>query len=174
MPRASGRSVSQMAPRPTQAAPSPSPELTGFFEHPANFAVLKSINDPSPPISLRALAWFVSNGVEDDDLRKDYELKLRSFTRRRFDPFRRCERLDLRVGSDVVTTTIGQMNFFRWMIEVGLWQFVANNRARVSAEVARRTNAASRALSACPKGGATASNTPGFSQVCGRHVVVFD
>ena len=145
-----------------------------FYQSSEHFAVLRAINGSAPPISLRALAWFVSNGVEDGKIREDYERNLRAHTRRRFDPFRRCDRMVLTVGSDSVITTVGQMNFFKWMIERGLWKFVADNRARVSAEVARRSSATPRAASNTGECGVVVTCAPGFSQVCGRHVVVFD
>jgi hypothetical protein len=158
------------------------PVLADFYQKAENFAVLRDINGSSPLVSLRALAWFVSNGVEDAQMREDYERNLRAFTRRKFDPFRRCDRLVLAVGSDSVVTTVGQMNFFKWMIERGLWKFVAENRARVSAEVARRSVASARVSAKASRSGGARSNgdagqaacMSGFSQVCGRHVVVFD
>lgn len=153
-------------------------DLSEFFQAPVNFAVLRTVNGSAPPISLRALSWFVSNGIEDEDVRKDYEDQLRKYTRRRFDPFRRCDRLSLHLGPDSVTTTIGQMNFFRWMIQRGLWKFVVDNSAKVSAEVARRCTSAARGGSSA-KGASGESSHPfppgqGFSRISGRHVVFFD
>jgi hypothetical protein len=148
------------------------PDLAKFYERPDNFAVLRAINSTAPPISLRALAWFVSNGVDDAVIREDYGRNLRAHTRRRFDPFRRCERLVLRIEGDKVETTIGQMNFFKWMIETGLWSFVAENRARVCAQVARQTNSSVRSTGTGKCGAGACA--PGFSQLCGHHVVVFD
>lgn len=148
-------------------------ELECFFQLPDHFAVLHAINGGAPPVSLRALAWFVSNGVEDAQIRADYENQLKTHTRRRFDPFRRCTRLEIKLGEHTVMTTVGQMNFFKWMIETGLWKFVADNRARVSAEVARHTSATARSM--CNVKGCTAiSCAPGFSQVSGPRIVVFD
>ena len=147
------------------------PQLYEFFRVPDNFAVLRIANSSSPPISLRALSWFVSNGIEDAATREDYERNLRKFTRRKFDPFRRCDRKEIELAGETVVTTVGQMNFFKWMIERGLWQFVSQNRAKVSAEVARRS--VPRPSTPGAECGA-AQCAPGFSQVCGRHIVIFD
>ena len=178
------------------------PDLEAFYAIPENFAVLRAVNGGAPPISLRALAWFVVNGVEDERTRDDYERNLRELTRRRFDPFRRCERMELRNEAirDAVMTTIGQMNFFKWMIECGLWRFVTENRARVCALVARSVGHPPRSKTAAAVAAETAAAvaatksrankatsdreltldrvpvgiSPGFARVSGRHVVVFD
>lgn len=150
-----------------------SPDLIKFFEVDHNFAVLKAINGSAPPISLRALAWFDSNGMEDESMRTDYQKQLKLHTRQRFDPFRRlCSGVHhMKKGTDQIATTVGQMNFFKWMIERGLWEFVVQNRSRVAVDIARRTNTSSRPAST--KGAASVVGT-GFSQLSGRHVVVFD
>lgn len=166
------------APRALKLAEDTVPELARFYSIPEHFSVLRIVNGSAPPISLRALAWFVSNGVEDAALREDYEQQLREYTRRRFDPFRRCDRLEVRCGCEMVISTVGQMNFFRWMIERGLWKFVMDNSARVSADVARRALAQPRSspmLKGGRAGDAKDLEVPvGFMRVCGRHVVVFD
>lgn len=148
------------------------PDLALFYAHPENFAVLREMNGSAPRISLRALAWLITNGVDDMKVCEEYEAQLRAHTRRRFDPFRRCERLELRLKGESVTTTVGQMNFFRWLIESGTWQFVVDNGARVSAEVARKTNAMPKPAKSDKSGRSVC--TSGFVRVCGRHIVVFD
>lgn len=148
------------------------PDLALFYARSEHFSVLREMNSSTPRISLRALAWLVLNGIDDMCMREEYEVQLRSHTRRRFDPFRRCERLELRLKGESVTTTVGQMNFFKWLIESGLWQFVVENGARISAEVARKTNTLSRP-GKIDKAGRTIC-TSGFTRISGRHVVVFD
>ena len=159
-------------PAPESAQPFAPAELEIFYADRENFDVLATINGPSPPFSLRALAWYVAVGIQGTDAYNDYERNLSKYTRRRFDPFRRCNRISLELNGDTVVTTVGQMNFFRWLIQSGMWRKLVDNRARIVAEVARRAPR-SRTSSRCGSSGGR-SGAPGFVHMCGRHVVVFD
>ena len=151
-----------------QCATIPS-ELADFFSESKHFAVLCIINGSASPVSLRSLAWFVTTKAMSPDLQEDYEKQLRKHTRRRFDPFRRSDRINLEFDGACVVTTIGQMNFFKWIIESGLWAYVLSNRAKVMAEAARRPAG----MKACQYAGFQAPPT-GFCHVPDRRVVVFD
>ena len=149
------------------------PELMAFYDDAHNFEVLRSINGTCPPFSLRALAWYVGAGMHGEEALVDYEKHLRKYTRRRFDPFRRCNRIALDFEGDTVVTTIGQMNFFRWMISSRVWSALLTNRARMAAEVARRSPVA-RQAAVVRCGQAHAGISAGLVHVSGRHVVIFD
>jgi len=45
-----------------------------------------------------------------------YKSQLKSFSKRNFDPFCRRNRVDFMCNDVKVSTTIGQLNFFRWAI----------------------------------------------------------
>ena len=53
------------------------------------------------------------------DLHNDYRRFLGVFTKKYFDPFARRERLVLRLYPDkqTLSTTVGQLNFMRWMLQ---------------------------------------------------------
>jgi hypothetical protein len=53
------------------------------------------------------------------DLHNDYRRFLGVFTKKYFDPFARRERLTLHLHPDkqTLTTTVGQLNFMRWMLQ---------------------------------------------------------
>lgn len=53
------------------------------------------------------------------DLHNDYRRYLSVFTKKYFDPFARRERITLRLQPDnhSLSTTVGQLNFMRWMLE---------------------------------------------------------
>ena len=91
-------------------------------------------------ISLRIIDWFVTNYSKKKDivykLYKDkdgnisliesptfykmfnvyesYKGQLKSFSKRRFDPFCRRDRITIPYQSKNIETTIGQLNFFKW------------------------------------------------------------
>ena len=155
-----------------------STELLTFYALPDNFEVLRIVNGSSPPVSLRSIAIYVSLAASDS-VKKGYLVNLRRFTRKKFDPFRRCDRVTLESGAGEIVTTEGQMNFFRWLIESGNWSFIVDNSVNVIAAAARcaRDPACSslsqvRKSSACR--GTKKSVPSGMSTVAGRHVVIFD
>ena len=55
----------------------------------------------------------------------DYKLKLKSYSKRRFDPFCRWERIQFPyLENSYVETTIGQLNFFKWSIENNILHYI--------------------------------------------------
>ena len=48
----------------------------------------------------------------------DYKLKLKAYSKKRFDPFCRWDRISIPYKDGTcIETTIGQLNFFKWAIE---------------------------------------------------------
>ena len=88
--------------------------------------ILKIINGDSE-ISLRLIDWFITNYSKKHftvyNLKKngkdtrfkvyiDYKLKLKAYSKKRFDPFCRWERINIPYGENTyIQTTIGQLNF---------------------------------------------------------------
>ena len=79
--------------------------------------------------SLRVIDWTTTNyskrhriTIYNDglpiDLHNDYRRHLAVFTKKYFDPFARRERLLLRLNPDkeTLSTTVGQLNFMRWLL----------------------------------------------------------
>ena len=103
--------------------------LLDFFSKDNNLdRVLPIINGKSK-ISLRLIDWFstnyckkhyiVYNFIEDGVTKRfkvyqDYKLKLKAYSKRRFDPFCRWDRITIPYKNGTyIETTIGQLNFFR-------------------------------------------------------------
>ena len=95
--------------------------------------MLKIITGESK-ISLRIVDWFATNYAKKnytlypihttngDVIRFkvyfDYKLKLKAYSKKRFDPFCRWDRISIPYKNDTsIETTIGQLNFFKWAIE---------------------------------------------------------
>jgi len=96
--------------------------------------MLNIINGESR-ISLRIVDWFATNyakknytlyNIENkttNSIRRfkvydDYKLKLKAYSKRRFDPFCRWDRIAIPFkDNQCIQTTIGQLNFFKWAIE---------------------------------------------------------
>lgn len=109
--------------------------------------MIKIINGESN-ISLRIIDWFVTNYAKkyytiyeiDDNKRfkvyNDYKLKLKAYSKKRFDPFCRWERIIIPYDKDKnMETTIGQLNFFRWAIENKILNYILENYSKIEADM---------------------------------------
>ena len=82
-------------------------------------------------ITLRILDWFVTHYIKNigmDDIHSSYKSKLSFYKKRHFDPFRRLDRLDYKYvinGEECeLLTSVGQLNFFRWIFENNIMNIV--------------------------------------------------
>lgn len=101
--------------------------LRRFYSDRARADLLASVTEGRAAASLRLVEWYVTSGAPRGAL-QDYQAQLRAYTRRMFDPFRRSDRVVLDYGDRRFETTIGQMNFFKWMIEEGHWSVIVRDR----------------------------------------------
>lgn len=115
-----------------------------FFKNPYNRDKLISVLSDDKRISLRSIDWFITNYSKKnntyyliyndndgnpsfDDKNNEYrnnmnvfhsyKSQLKAYSKKRFDPFCRRERLLFKMDLEhSVETTIGQLNFFKWAI----------------------------------------------------------
>jgi len=108
-------------------------------------------------ISLRIVDWFATNFAKKyyttymiDDQRRfkvyvDYKLKLKAYSKRRFDPFCRWERINIPYKDGTcIETTIGQLNFFKWAIENKVIDFIDENYELIEKDMNNRNSTAKR------------------------------
>ena len=58
----------------------------------------------------------------------DYKLKLKAYSKKRFDPFCRWDRISIPYKNEThIETTIGQLNFFKWAIENNVINYIEEN-----------------------------------------------
>lgn len=99
-------------------------------------------------ISLRILDWFVTrysdrnkimiaNGSELMDIHISYKAQLKSYKKKYFDPFKRREKFEynFKEVNKKLCTTIGQLNFFRWMIENHILEYIDKNYDFLSSQM---------------------------------------
>ena len=117
--------------------------LSSFFNNKLNIDKIMPIINGKSPISLRILDWFVTNyakknniayNIETDGIIKkfivhsNYKSQLKAYSKKLFDPFCRRERISFIDHYDnVITTTAGQLNFFRWVIENNIIEYILEN-----------------------------------------------
>ena len=80
----------------------------------------------------------------------DYKLKLKAYSKRRFDPFCRWERISIpyKEGTSI-ETTIGQLNFFKWALENKVVDYIENNYENIEKDMNNRNSTSKRKETAC-------------------------
>ena len=117
--------------------------------------VLDIINGESD-ISLRAVDWFATNYSKQNfvcvkkngnnvNVYTDYKLNLRAYSKRRFDPFCRWDRITIPYKDGKhIQTTLGQLNFFRWAINAGVIEYIRGNLREIEADMNQRNSTSRR------------------------------
>lgn len=121
--------------------------LTKFYEcdsgsHYERIETVKAFIRGTSPFSLRLVDWFVTNYCKKHkvfidmkrshtDVFTSYRSQLKAFSKHMFDPFRRNHRIvfvyDAERGGEV-ETTVGQLNFFRWVLEQGILPYIGQHK----------------------------------------------
>tara|TARA_B110000046_G_scaffold184863_1_gene224600 strand:- start:12838 stop:13389 length:552 start_codon:yes stop_codon:yes gene_type:complete len=131
--------------------------LIKFYKTDNNINKILSIINGENPISLRLIDWFVTNfskkhytnynvvdyknGVRVFKVYIDYKLKLKAYSKKRFDPFCRWERITIPYGEGTsVQTTIGQLNFFKWVLENNIIDYIKNNTQEIENDMNSRNS----------------------------------
>ena len=106
--------------------------LLKYYELDNNMDYMLRIINGESRISLRIIDWFATNyakkyytvytigGVAGRRFKVyvDYKLKLKAYSKKRFDPFCRWDRITVPYkDGKYIQTTIGQLNFFKWALE---------------------------------------------------------
>lgn len=113
--------------------------LSKFYICKPNIEKIVPIINGKSEISLRLLDWFVTNyskktvtnitiGEESINVYLSYRSQLKAYSKQQFDPFRRRDRITFYFDKDeFVETTIGQLNFFRWVIQNNILEYILEN-----------------------------------------------
>lgn len=133
-------------------------KLTSFYSSNDNLEKMLKIITGESKISLRIVDWFATNfskkyytvliiNVNETQKRfkvyDDYKLKLKAYSKKRFDPFCRWERISIPYKDGTfIETTIGQLNFFKWALENGVIDFIEENYAIIENDMNDRNSTA--------------------------------
>ena len=65
-----------------------------------------------------------------------YKAQLKSYSKKRFDPFCRRERLNFNYNkNNGISTTIGQLNFFKWAIDNLIIEYIKENYVQIEEDM---------------------------------------
>ncbi len=136
--------------------------LDGTFNPNNNLDKMLRIITGESKISLRIVDWFATNYAKkyytlytieqsiDNIARRfkvydDYKLKLKAYSKRRFDPFCRWERISIPyTNGTFIETTIGQLNFFKWALENKVVDYIEQNYDTIEKDMNNRNSTSKR------------------------------
>jgi len=135
--------------------------LMKFYQNDINLTKMLKIITGDSKISLRIVDWFATNyakkyytlyNIEDNygNIRRfkvyyDYKLKLKAYSKVRFDPFCRWERISIPYKNEkFIETTIGQLNFFKWALENDVVKYIEENYDNIEKDMNTRNSTSKR------------------------------
>jgi hypothetical protein len=117
--------------------------LSRFYSTKANINKIIPLIEQKSDISLRLVDWFVTNYSKKNNtvitrerqgniihfnVYLSYRNQLKAYSKEKFDPFRRNEHIVFYYDVDkFIETTHGQLNFFRWIIQNEVLDYIKEN-----------------------------------------------
>lgn len=142
--------------------------LARFFTQKGNINKVLPVITGKSDISLRLIDWFVTNYAKKHNIiitqqvqhnvihfnvYLSYRSQLKAYSKHQFDPFRRRDRITFFYEKHAsVETTIGQLNFFRWIIENDILSYIMENAKAIEADMLRAQRLTSHSDPGDPKG----------------------
>jgi|TARA_B100001287_G_scaffold19144_2_gene14158 hypothetical protein len=131
--------------------------LLKFYKQDNNMERMLNIINGESKISLRIVDWFATNYAKmnftlynlknkNGEIERfkpyiDYKLKLKAYSKRRFDPFCRWDRITIPYTEGTsIQTTIGQLNFFKWGLENKVIDYIENNYDAIEKDMNNRNS----------------------------------
>ncbi len=132
-------------------------KLLKFYNEDNNLEKILPIINGESQISLRLIDWFATNYAKKQftilqiknkrgvskrfKVYNDYKLKLKAYSKKRFDPFCRWDRINIPYKEDnYIQTTIGQLNFFKWILENDILSYIQDNFKQIQKDMESRNS----------------------------------
>jgi len=137
-------------------------DLNGNYNPTNNLDKMLKLITGESKISLRIVDWFATNyskkyytlyvieASADNVTRRfkvydDYKLKLKAYSKKRFDPFCRWDRISIPyTNGKFIETTIGQLNFFKWALENKVIDYIEQNYIEIEKDMNNRNSTSKR------------------------------
>ena len=132
--------------------------LNSFYENDNNITIFLDIINLHSIMSIRLIDYFVTkysknNKISyklnnEDKTNKEqlfnvyasYKQQLKAYQKKHFDPFSRGDRIPYFLGEQCIITTIGQLNFFKWLISKKVYDYIKNNHDKIQTEMNKKKN----------------------------------
>ena len=127
--------------------------LLTFYNKNDNIGKLMDIIKYKKEISLRLIDWFITNYSKKNNIiyivyknednsttinktdiihnqfnvYNSYKSQLKAYSKKKFDPFCRRSRINITINNHILNTTIGQLNFFRWILNNNIIDYIKSD-----------------------------------------------
>ena len=132
-------------------------KLMEFYNVDNNLSKMLKIITGESKISLRIVDWFATNYAKKNytlyemtnkggelirfKVYLDYKLKLKAYSKKRFDPFCRWDRIVITYDTGTsIETTIGQLNFFKWAIDNKVINYIDEHYDEIEKDMNNRNS----------------------------------
>lgn len=131
--------------------------LKEFYNDERNSNELYSVLTNNKNISLRSIDWFITNYSKKNNIYYNiyndkenfptfdskeklintinvfhaYKSQLKAYSKKRFDPFCRRNRIKFTCCNNEIETTIGQLNFFKWAISNLVLEYILSHKQEI-------------------------------------------
>lgn len=131
--------------------------LQEFYAKGTYGAQLLSVIQGDQRLSLRSIDWFITNyskkhniyylvhetregfptseqngyKTRNFNVHQSYKSQLKAYSKKRFDPFCRRERIEFQIPTGMIETTIGQLNFFRWALANSVTDYIFEHKQTI-------------------------------------------
>ena len=164
--------------------------LLKFYEQNDNLNIMLQIINGHSKISLRIIDWFATNyakkyftvyainneyskGSRRFKVYVDYKLKLKAYSKKRFDPFCRWDRITIPYKNGTyIQTTIGQLNFFKWAIENDIVQYIEQYYNTIEDDMNARNSTSKRSSSSSNSSTASSLSSVSSTSSCGEDLEI--
>lgn len=126
--------------------------LLTFFNTQKNIDILFNVIEKKTNYSLRVIEWFVTNyckkhlvsykiNGKEFNVYKKYKDTLKSYTKDKFDPFKRSKnggdkfKIKNKKTNQTIETTVCQLNFFKWVISNNINEYIDKNIVKIKLEM---------------------------------------
>jgi hypothetical protein len=125
--------------------------LSRFYSVKSNINKIIPLVEQRSDVSLRLVDWFVTNyskknntvitrekngNIMHFNVYLSYRNQLKAYSKEKFDPFRRNEHIVFYYDVDkCIETTHGQLNFFRWVIQNDILEFIKDNMTVIESDM---------------------------------------
>jgi len=147
-------------------------KLMEFYKRDNNLLTMLNIINGNSSISLRIVDWFSTNYSKnyyivyllDNGIRfkvyNDYKLKLKAYSKKRFDPFCRWQRIIVPLDDiNSFETTVGQLNFFKWALENKVIDYIEKNYKQIDSDMNIRNSHAKKKINSSISSNSSSSST---------------
>lgn len=113
--------------------------LKKFYQKSEHYLVFLQLTNSNSKYSLRLLDYICTKYSKlfavileikknkHINLHSSYKDQLKAYSKVQFDPFRRHDRITVIINNTPIETTVAQLNFFKWVIEIKLTDWLKTN-----------------------------------------------